>query len=151
MKSVPAEAKKSDPADIAHRLLEKFKLEPEANKDVGIHLMRVLPVEDSCNLEVEQIEEMAKSLAAKQLPETASPVRFAVRAEPHSARLPGEHSIGDLVRRVADSVPRVHTVDLAYPTAVVLLILVGVRQRTLRPLLAAFAYGCVRAFGRTWP
>ena len=127
MKNVPADAKKSDPADIAHRLLEKFKIEPDANKGVGIHLMRVLPVEDSCALEVTQLEEMAqKLLASKHLPESATAVRFAVRAEPHSARLPGEHNIGDLVRRVADAVPRVHTVDLSNPAVVVLLILVGV-------------------------
>ena len=125
MKDVPADAKKSDPADIAHRMLEKFR--DEGNQNVGIHLMRVLPVEDSCNLEVAQIEEMAKKLASKHLPDSATPVRFAVRAEPHSARLPAEHNIGDLVRRVADCVPRVHTVDLTKPAVVVLLCLVGVR------------------------
>ena len=152
MKDVPAEAKKSDPADIAHRMLEKVKLEPEA-KSIGIHLMRVLPVEDSCNLEeVAQIEEMAKKLASKHLHEGATPVRFAVRAELHSARLPAEHNIGDLVRRVADCVPRVHTVDLTNPAVVVLLCLVGVRDspqssqrlRCHRMLLTL-------ANGRMWP
>jgi tRNA(Ser,Leu) C12 N-acetylase TAN1 len=124
MRDAPADAK-ADPADIAHRLLEKVKDEAEA-KSLGVHLMRVLPVEDSCSLEVAQIEEMAKKLAAKYLPESATPVKFAVRPEPHSARLPGETNVGDLVRRVADCVPRVHTVDLTHPAVVILIILAGV-------------------------
>ena len=129
MKDAPADAK-SDPADIAHRILEKVKDEPGA-KELGVHLMRVLPVEDSCSLEVAQIEEMAKKLASKHLPESASPLKFAVRPEPHSPRLPGEMTAGDLVRRVADCVPRVHTVDLTKPAVVVLLMLVGVRGSEL--------------------
>ncbi len=126
MKDAPADAKKSSPADIAHRMLEKVKDEPAANS-LGIHLMRVLPVEDSCSLEVAQIEETAKKLASTYLPDSASPIRFAVRPEPHSARLPGGTNVGDLVRRVADCVPKTHTVDLNKPELVILLILAGVR------------------------
>lgn len=126
MKDAPPGAKKSSPADIAHRMLEKVKDEPAA-KSLGIHLMRVLPVEDSCSLEVAQVEEMATMLASKYLPENAKPIRFAVRPEPHSARLPGGTNAGDLVRRVADCVPKTHTVDLNKPELVILLILAGVR------------------------
>ena len=145
MKDVPADAKKSDPAAIAHRLLEKVKTEPEA-KSLGVHLMRVLPVEESCNLEVAQIEEMAKSVVKKELSESATPVKFAVRPEPHSARLPSEHNVGDLVRRVADCVPRVHTVDLNKPAVVILLMLVGVRAiEPVSPCLKRFTGACAYA------
>lgn len=124
---VPTGAK-CEPVAIAHRILEKVKDEQSA-KALGVHLMRVLPVEDSCSItEVKQIEEMSKKLASKHLPEGAAPTRFAVRPELHSPNLGAGTNAGDLVRRVAEGVPRVHTVDLDMPTVVILLMLVGVRR-----------------------
>jgi hypothetical protein len=51
-----------------------------------------------------------------------------VRPEPHSPHLKAGVTTGDLVRRVADAVPRNHTVRLVDPQKTVLLMLVAVRR-----------------------
>ena len=111
--------------------------------------MRVLPVEDTCALEVGAIEAAAKKLAAKHFPESASPItvrstprsnaracmpdarcstQFAVRAEQHSPKLKGGVVAGDLVRRVANQVSQKHVVKLNSPRMkTIILMLVGVR------------------------
>lgn len=63
--------------------------------------------------------------------------QFAVRPETHSPHFKEGVTAGDLVRRVADVVPRNHTVRLVDPKKTVLLMLVAVRN------VAASA--CVRA------
>jgi hypothetical protein len=42
--------------------------------------MRVLPVEDTCAIDNAQVEAMAKKLADKHLPESASAIEARVRA-----------------------------------------------------------------------
>ena len=49
--------------------------------------MRVLPVEDTCALEVGAIEAAAKQLAAKHFPDSASPITVRSLPLPTRARI----------------------------------------------------------------
>jgi hypothetical protein len=55
---------------------------------------------------------MAKRSLPRHFPEEGQSFTFGVYPETHSPRLK-DTSVGDLVRRVADVVPRTHKVDLA--------------------------------------
>ncbi len=93
----------------------------------GEHLTRVMPVEDTAGASVSEVEKLAGRVLPQHFPEQGESFTFAVRPETHSPRVK-DSSPGDLVRRVADVVPRNHKVDLSTKQQkTVLLMLVGVR------------------------
>ncbi len=65
----------------------------------GEHLVRVLPVEDTCALDVGAIESMAKALADKHLSEEAKPTE--ARAMHEHGVMRGAHACAAAIRACA--------------------------------------------------
>jgi hypothetical protein len=112
-----------------HRLLDDVSEDPINTRKVGEHLTRILPVTSVSGASVADVERLAHTVLDPRFPstktESGETETFAVRAETHSPRI-RDSSPGDLVRRVADIVPKSYKVDLSEHTkATVLLMLVG--------------------------
>jgi THUMP domain len=79
---------------------------------VGEHLVRLVPVEDTCGNAAKEVTALAQRISHKHFPASGQPLFFAVRPELHSPRLM-DTTVNDLVRRVADAVPPIHRVELS--------------------------------------
>lgn len=111
------QAATGDPVHVTHALMEGVIKDPSKGR-IGEHLMRLVPVEDCSGSSIADVETMAKRVLPKHFQAGGDKAAekpgglFAVRPEVHSPRLQ-DTTVNDLVRRVADAVPRDYKVELS--------------------------------------
>ena len=117
---------KGAPTDIAHALMERAHDDPLFAR-LGPHVIRVVPVMGTCDASIAAVEALAAQLLPASFPAEGVAGKnptFCVMIELHSPRI-RDTTPQDLVRRVANAVPRSYRVDLTHAEKTIALLVVG--------------------------